>query len=125
MIRLPVACLSILCILMSFCSVTMRVWINSRLFADAQNRGARRQRAARHHEAHRGASHVLAGKGDARVDCRACCAFTGVLTPVCETCAGAAAGSRRAAEEAGGAGEEGGRAGPPGERDADAERVGR
>lgn len=67
----------------------MRARINSRLFADAQNCSARRQRAARHHEAHRGASHVLGGavKGGgayACIKCRACCAFTGVLTPVCE-----------------------------------------
>lgn len=65
----------------------MSVWIKSRLFADAQNRSARRQRAARHHEAHGGASRVLAGAvkgGGACIKCRACCAFTGVLTPVCE-----------------------------------------
>lgn len=91
--------------------------------ADAQNCGAGRQHAARHHEAHRGASRLLTAteKGGG---VHACVHAASVYLCWPEVLnAGAAAGSRRAAEEAGGAGEEGRRAGPAGERDADAERI--
>lgn len=99
-------------------SVMLRV-----IGAGAHNCSAGRQHAARHHEAHRGASRLLTAteKGGG---VHACVHAASVYLCWPEVLnAGAAAGSRRAAEEAGGAGEEGRRAGPAGEGDADAERV--
>ncbi|XP_054612409.1 uncharacterized protein LOC129169742 isoform X2 [Dunckerocampus dactyliophorus] len=79
-----------------------RVQSLHRLQNDNNGGQARRSHAARHHEAHRGASALLAASDTGR---------SGTATA-------ADRGRRRAAEEAGGAGEEGCRTGPTRARDA-------